>query len=692
MSPGDGPGGAGRNRNRKGGGGKGKGREHRTAASRRPDKGGGTGAALGSAVLRYSGIHGLGMVAANIITFASTIVIANFSKPAEFGQLGLLMFYSGLLTLVFTLASKQGTLKRTFGGGDDEEDDDDDEDEELSSDPRHSFGTGLITITVVSLIGTALSIVFADQIANGLLGGGADPNLIVYAALAGGAGALYRLASIAIWIERRPYAYIAVETAKPIFTLAAVVTLLVAGLGIKGAIAGHALGMVLGTLMSLFILRGSWSPTWDIHEAAAIYRKGAIRVPLVLSMWVVGYADIYLLSKFVDHSQLGTYHLASKAAFLVAVLPGGFRKALRPLQKTPMFQAVEKEYGVGTARGTQFGYFWIMLAGTMLATAVMATVMIRVAPPAYAGAAPLIPLVAGGLVAPTVYRMTNKSVKYGDKRVPFIIGAICAMFLFIGLSLLLIPEWGVKGTPLAMMGAFLPPTVFVFVKSQRGRSPIRLPWRSMIVATVAAVVVGWAHALIDPGMWILEILAGFVAIGVWCLLCVAFGAIPKEHRAPLWAMVKGLRDRGHGFEPAVGLDSLSPRERKVVRRVVVRGMPPTRAARPLLNSGQGDGDGGGNGNRSAEANALVVDILRRIAVGGGAPGVPDDYERSRRGDRRRDARIGAFLFAAGTIAERDQIGKKLVNDGVAEPFDLHTLEAVLGSLQRGGADLWKRPV
>ena len=118
MSPGDGPGGAGRNRNRKGGGGKGKGREHRTAASRRPDKGGGTGAALGSAVLRYSGIHGLGMVAANIITFASTIVIANFSKPAEFGQLGLLMFYSGLLTLVFTLASKQGTLKRTFGGDD----------------------------------------------------------------------------------------------------------------------------------------------------------------------------------------------------------------------------------------------------------------------------------------------------------------------------------------------------------------------------------------------------------------------------------------------------------------------------------------------------------------------------------------------------------------------------------------------
>lgn len=95
---------------------------------KRPEKGGGTGAALGTQVLRYSGIHGFGMVLANALTFVSTIVIANFASPAEFGRLGLLLFYAGLLTLLFTLASKQGTLKRTFGGDDDEDDEDDDDD------------------------------------------------------------------------------------------------------------------------------------------------------------------------------------------------------------------------------------------------------------------------------------------------------------------------------------------------------------------------------------------------------------------------------------------------------------------------------------------------------------------------------------------------------------------------------------
>ena len=92
---------------------------------------------------------------------------------------------------------------------------------------------------------------------------------------------------MSIWIERRPYSYVAVEVAKPIFILAAVVPLLIAGEGIRGAIAVQAIGTGLGLVMSLVVLRGSWTLCWDWREAIAIYKKGAIRVPLVLSMWVV---------------------------------------------------------------------------------------------------------------------------------------------------------------------------------------------------------------------------------------------------------------------------------------------------------------------------------------------------------------------------------------------------------------------
>lgn len=665
--------------------GSGKGGSGKRNRTDRPDRGKGTGTAFGTQVLRYSGIHGIGMVANNALTFIATIVIANFSAPSEFGQLGLLMFYSGLLTLLFTLGSKQGTLKRTFGGDDeDDEDEEEDQDDELAKDPKRSFGTGISTITIVATVGTALSIIFAQPIADGLLGGNADPNLLVYAALAGGTGALYRVTSIAVWIERRPYSYIAVEASKPLFTLAAVVPLLIAGLGITGAIAGQAIGTGLAMLLSLVILRGSWTPCFEWAEMKAIYRKGAIRIPLVLSMWVVGYADIFILSRFVSHADLGTYHLASKMAFLVAILPGGYRKALRPLQKTPMFRAVEDEYGVGNARGIQFGYFTFVLAATMLLTTVMATLMVRIAPPSYANAAPLIPLVAGGLVAPTVYRMINKSVKYADKRVPFIIGAVCAMLAFIGFSLLLIPEWGVKGTPIAMMIAFAIPTVFVFFKSQRGRSPIVLPWRPMLVSCGTAVVVAVAHSMLDPGGLVLEFLSGIVAVAVWAVLCVSLGGIPAAHRGALLGMLKGLRDQGHGFEPSLALEALRPRERKSLKRAIVRHLPPEEAAVPVLNmlsNGEGDGQ-----VVDREPNAVLVHLLRRAAEEGGALGIPNGYGND--DDEPRDTRIGHFLFSQEPLAARDQLGKKLINDGVADPFDLHTLEAVLDSLGRAGEDAW----
>lgn len=679
MSP-DGK--AGRNgRNRGGGGGKRSNGANRAGGG----KGGGeTGAALGTQVLRYSGIHGLGMVISNALTFISTIVIANFSEPAEFGQLGLLMFFSGLLTLLFTLASKQGTLKRTFGGDDD--DDDEDEDEEVSISPQRSFGTGIATITLVATLGTGLSILFADQISEVLLSG-ADQSLIIWAAVAGGTGAVYRVTSIAIWIERRPYPYIAVESAKPVFMLAVIIPLLIAGYGIEGAIAGQAIGTGLATLFSLVVLKGSWTPCFDPAEAVAIYRKGAIRIPLVLSMWVVSYADIFILSRFVSDAELGTYHLASRAAFLVAILPGGYRKALRPLQKTPMFRAVEDEYGVGTARGTQFGYFAFMTAGTLLATTVMATALVRVAPSSYADAAPLIPLLAGGLVAPTVYRMMNKSVKYADKRIPFIIGAVVAMFLFVGLALLLIPIYGDKGAPLAMIGAFVPPTAFIFIRSQRGRSPLHVPWRSIILSSVLAVAVAFAHGQIDPGGLVLQVLAGVAAIVLWLVLCLLAGAVPRAHRAPLIAIVRGLTRRGQTFEAAAGLEALTPRERKVLRRAVLKRMPPKRAAEPLTRRHAGSMGGRLGRADHADASAAIVILLRRAAVGGGAPGLPHGYEEE--GRPKRDSRIGEFLFCKGSPAERDKLGKKLINDGVADPFDLHTLEAVIGSLRKARKPIWR---
>jgi O-antigen/teichoic acid export membrane protein len=640
---------------------------------------GGTGAALGTQLLRYSGIHSVGVVVSNVLAFAVTILVANFIDPDAFGQLGLLLFLSGLMTMMFTLASKQGTMKRTFGGDDDDEDDDEEDVEDLSKSPRRTLGTGLLLIAMVSGLGTLVTVAFAGPIADLLLGDPSQGELVIWAAVAGGAGALYRVVSIALWLERRPYPYIAVEASRPLLTLAAVVPLLIGGAGLEGAIAGTALGTALATAFAIVLLRGSWEFCFEPREALAIYRKGSIRVPLVLSMWLVGYADIFILSRFVSDADLGTYHLASRAGFLVAFLPGGYRKALRPLQKTTTFRAVEDEYGVGTARGIQLGYFVLMLIGVLLAVTVLAQVLVRVAPSSYSDAAPLIPLLSAGLVAPTVYRMLNKSVKYGNKRVPFIIGAVVAAILFVVFGFVLSDEIGVVGPPLAMIAGFTPPALFIFYRSQHGRTPIVLPWRALLTALALAIAIAIGVYLLDVGGGVPQMLIGIGAVVLWVVLLPFIGAVPSYHRAPLIEMVRGLvgRSAGATFDPALGLAALPRPQRRALRRAILGRKSPAGAIDGLVQVESG-----------AEAR-FMVEVLRRTAVEGGTPGLPAGFDSTGNGER--DQAIGEFLFAPGPIAERDQRGKRLINDGVAEAYDLHTLEATVAALRATPRQVWKDP-
>ena len=122
----------------------------------------------------------------NLLAFASTIVVAHLLSPAEFGQFALLLFLAGLLNLVFNLGSKQGTMRRVFGADDDEDDDDEDEDEDVSEANRRSLGTGIVLTTLLAAVGTAIVVLLASQVADLLLGGTGDREVVLWAAAAGG--------------------------------------------------------------------------------------------------------------------------------------------------------------------------------------------------------------------------------------------------------------------------------------------------------------------------------------------------------------------------------------------------------------------------------------------------------------------------------------------------------------------------
>ena len=627
---------------------------------------GGSGAVLGARVVRYSSIFAGGLIVTNLLAFATTIVLAHLLGPAEFGQLALLLFLAGLLNLVFNLGSKQGTMRRVFGA-DDDEDDDDEDDASLSEASQRSLGTGIALTTLLAVVGTGIVIALAPQVADLLLGGAGDRELVLWAAAAGGLGAIYRLASLAVWMERRPVAFVILESAQPLLVMAVVIPLVATGGGLEGAIAGTALGTAASAVITVGALRGSFEVCFEPREAITIMRLGAPRILVHSSFWTINSAQVFFLSRFVSHADLGIFALAQRAGIVVSLLPTGFRRALRPLKRTTAFAAMEDQYGSGVARGWQLGYFLLVTLASLLAITLLADPVVSMVPSAYADAAPLIPLMAAAMVSPTAFRMLNKAAKYRRKRRIFIVSAVVAGVLFVIGCLTLIPWLGLEGAPAAMMLAFAAPAAYIFYLSQTGKEPIVVPYRSLAVATILAAGCALGYYALDPSGIVAQVALGLALLLAWGTVSLATGVVPSYHRRPLIHMARTAINRGPAkFDSERALTALGPGDLETLRLAIVERLP-------LAEVGSIVGADGG-----AEH---VARALRRAAEAGGAFANPGSEH---------DAAIAEYLFSAETVATRDQTAKRLIRDHGVSPGDLRELEGVLQGLEGAPDEAWRR--
>lgn len=645
----------------------------------------GSGAVLGAKVLRYSGIQGALLVTSNLLHFASVAVVAFFLGPGDFGRFALLLFLSGLLSMLFNLAIKQGTFKRVFGMDDEDEDEDDEEDVEIGGD-RRSLGTGIWLTVAASTIGTLAVIAAAEPIGDLLLGGEGDRELVAFAAIAGGLGAIFRLGSLVLWLERRPGAHVAVEVVRPLLILISVVAFVASGAGLEGAIAGTALGGAAAVALTLVLLAGSYDRRPSLAEAKEIIRRGAPRIPVVLSMFTLTSGDVFLLSRFLSHADVGVYQLANKTAIVIALVPGGFRIAMRPLRKSLTFRAVQDEYGRATARGQQLTYFLLLCVIALFGASLGAQVLAHLAPSGYGDAAPLVPLVALAVMGPSVMRSVSQAVQIPNKRITFILGAVVAALTFIGLGILLIPPIGVAGAPIAMFIAFSIPALFMLVRSQLGREPVELAYWKVIAAALIAAALAGAYQLLDPQSGFVQLALAIALFFGYLALLPLLGIVPRHHWAALAQIVRAQFGRGtKPFDPERALGALDDVDRVALRIAIVKGRPvaevPERLERRGLSPNGADGGAGGG--------ALVVGALRRAASEGGTPVIEGKKGARRWGTpEQRDANIAEYLFPEGTVAQRDAQMRKLTSEGVRSD-ELMALELVLDELANAPRKAWK---
>jgi O-antigen/teichoic acid export membrane protein len=629
-----------------------------TAASRREDQ---IPAELGVRVTRDAGVYISGAVITLFLALVNVAVITRFLDPAEFGELAILLTFAAFLTVIYNLGTLQGTFMWVFGSSGEEEMEDDALESESGS-KRRALSTGLVLTLMIACLGTAAVAATAPWMAELVLGSSSDSDLLLLAAVSGASGAAWRLVSNLLRMERRPRGYVLLNTVRPVLVLGIAIPLVASGGGVEGAILGTAIGGWLSVAVGLAATWASFEPALSRRDLIMILKRGASYIPIIASFWIAQNVDLYALSKFTPDAEVGLYRLAGRFGAFLSYFSSALFMAWSPLVRTPTFAAATQVRGRDLLGGTFVTYFVMGGAFLVLALTVGADLLVRIAPPAYADAAPLIPLVAAGFLVHGLLIAIYRVSKFKRKRLIYISSAMVSAAVFLVAALLIIPPLGAYGAALSVIIGFLVGTALIGSFSQRGADPLRIEWpRIMLGLGLAGACLAAAKGLGElAGDWRPAI--ELAALCSYPVLLAYTGVLPREEMKEIWKVIRtALSRKRPASDVRSAVEAHDPQELAVLHQGMTLRWKIART-----NSVEGLDPG---------AHAELVRILRRL----------DGAELT----TEQDQQIGEYLFAELPVAERDALARALWALDV-EPAEVHRLEQILLELRRLPAEAWER--
>ena len=595
------------------------------------------------------------------LALISIIVVTRFLSPAEFGELALLIVFAAFLTVFYNVGILQGTFSWVFGSAGEEEVEEDEPSGSAPGTKRRALGTGLVTTCLLAAVGTTVIVLFPHWFASLILGDSADSELIVIAAVSGAAGAIWRMVSNILRMERKPRQFVVLNSVRPILVVGCVIPLVASGGGVEGAILGTALGGVLSVLVGLVATRKSYELAFSGTDARMIARRGRIMVPIIISIWIAQNVDIYTLSWFAPEDEVGLYRLANRMGAFLDYFTAALFMAWTPLRGSSTFAAAVAQRGKDALGGRLLTYFVLAALLLLLLITVAADTLVRVAPPDYSEAAPLIPLMGtafltyGLLVA--VYRLSS----FPRKIFIYLGAAMSSAIVFLISALLFVPWLGAYGAALSVITGFLVGTAAMTYFSQRGPNPLMIEWGKIASALALGGACIAVARVLGPlaGEW--RPAVELVALALYPIALLKLGIVSVEDRRAIGRVVGQIlprRDRGAEMEKR--LRTLSPEAVSSLEAVIVRDLPAGTLAEQ-------------RGAGVAETNVRLVGLLRQLDGKGGSTA--------------QDQRIGEYLFSNLPVAESDELARELWSED-ADPADLHALEKVVQELQRLPKRAW----
>lgn len=504
-----------------------------------PD-GAGSGAVLGQLAARL-GRHQSVFVAANLsgvfAGFAMLAVLARSFEPSEFGDLAVVLVIASIVTVLSNAGTLQGTFATVWGTSDDGDDVEIADPGERTSDPRRALTTGLVMTAVIGSVVGGLIALLRQPIADALLSSDGSSHLVGLAGLTGALGAVARLTTQVLRLERRPAAYLTLVLVQGFGGVLATGVLLLSGVGIEAALIGIGAGHVLAAIAGVFLARAAYVGRVSRRDGATILRRGRPLVPLVLAFQTIQLGDVLLVARTTTAVDAGHYRIASRFGALAVYWTASFHMAWGPLRRDPLHAAADGLVGRKRVDGAVAYYYVAGAVGVLVFLWASAPWWVGIAGPGYEQAADFVPAVAANFVLHGLFVLAFRVAEFREKRTWFIRLAVFAAAVFVAVSLVVVPAVGPAGVTVGAALGYGSGILALLVRTQRGPTPVVYPALSM-----ATVVLGGGTILV----WILVIAPApsgailLAAIGLLVHVLLTAAAAPRRHRRVLRAAARAL--------------------------------------------------------------------------------------------------------------------------------------------------------
>lgn len=297
-----------------------------------------------------------------------------------------------------------------------------------------------------------------------------------------------------------------------------------------------------GTTIHGFRLTGISPPDRALLSKALRY--GLPLVPAAISMWFLDRSDRFVISYFLDQSDVGIYSAHYAIGSIILFVQAPLQVSLVP----KIMQLWERD------RALAVRYIELSFRFFIAATAFFVAVIPVLAPgllhaiatnEVASGSTVNVALIAVGLAFWGLCVIETCSL-YSANRTRVVGGVtlLCALSN-AGLCVILVPRMGIRGAAVATVVAY----AICWLGLARSASGVQPVSRSLGLASramLAGAVAGGSAWLVEPQSLVTLGSVLFAAAGLFVALCIALGVIRKDERAAIltWGRARYRRSRG----------------------------------------------------------------------------------------------------------------------------------------------------